>query len=479
MWNISRNNSVLTAIRTLVLPALFFLILGGCKPLLTFIYLDISCSIGEKEEYYTDEYIRIHFSCMPDKNDVEKRIRFYEDSSNVSIDFEWSNSTVSIRPHLSWQKGQFYTLDLQGAIKMDDGRTYTARLYRTFIYGEQGNEFELASDQFSQDTLILNFSKPVAINSFLDKFSITPFVDYYTDFSDNGRTVTIRPKNKWTLNTTYTWTIKNIISTDGYLLKKEYSGILSGIYDTEQPVLTLVCPVDYNSQGSIWYTTYSLDNQLLENQAIGFTFSKPMDEASVSSGISFFPSLSGYFIKETESQFIFIPNDQYQIQKEYRITIADTIKSSSGLVLYEPAYVFFTTANQFIHITKITFDDKTESLLTDGTIIDYPMMLPLDPAQLKTVINFSTAIPPDKQYSAVNAVSLNVLFPATANHPSIVSAYWSDGGSRLSVEWSGFSISKGDIKNYYMLKVGGGQNGIKNQANEYMENDVCVIFITF
>jgi hypothetical protein len=484
MWNTSRKGGrVAGAIWAPALPVFFILVLCSCKPLFTFAYLDISCSLGEKQEYCADEKIQIRFSFMPNVNEVESKIRFYEDGSNVLLDFEWHNSTVLIRPHLPWQKGQSYALDLQGAIKMEDGRAYTARLYRTFIYGEQGNEFELASNELSQDKLTFNFSKPVSINSFLDKFSLSPFADCHTDFSNNGSTVTISPKNNWTSNTAYTWTIKNIVSADGYLMKKEYSGTLSGIYDIEQPVLTLACPVDYDSQGSLWYASYSLDNQLLENQAIGFSFSKPMDEASVSAGISFFPSISGYFIKETESRFIFIPDNQYQISKEYRITIAETIKDSSGLALYEPAYLFFTTANQFLRIAKITFDDNTNPMPVDGTIVDYSMLPPLNPANpviLKTVINFSTAIPLDKHYDAVNVVSLNVLFPTSANNPSPISAYWSDGGARLAVEWAGFSIStSSDIKNYYMLKVGGGQGGFKNQANEYMEADVCVTFIAY
>jgi hypothetical protein len=57
------------------------------------------------------------------------------------------------------------------------------------------------------------------------------------------------------------------------------------------------------------------------------------------------------------------------------------------------------------------------------------------------------------------------------------SAVWSDNGSRLSIEWSNFSISSGVIENYYILKIDGGQNGVKNYVGEYLEADVCVIFI--
>ena len=462
--------------------ALLFLMLlfAGCKPLITFEYLDINCSIGEKQDYFADEKIKISFSCMPDTNDVQKKIHLYEDSGIVSADFEWAGSIIYIYPHKPWQKGQFYTLDLHGTLKMLDGRTYTAELFRTFIYGSTDNDFELSSHEFNQNLLSLDFSKPVSIDSFLEKFYLSPFADYRIDFSADNCTAIVSPKNGWAVNTAYTWTVKNMISADGYLMNKEYSGLFTGVYDTKQATLEFVCPVDYSNSGSIWYTQYQLDNHLLENQSIGFSFSKPMDETTVSSAISFFPSISGFYVKETESRFVFIPNDNYQICKEYRIIISDTAKDTSGLSLYEPMYIFFTTANQFLAVTEITFDNNTVPVPVDGTIIDYvikPLILPNDPYTIGTVINFSTAIPREQRHDAVNAISLTVIFPDTANSPLPFSAYWSDGGARLTIEWSGFSVSSGDIINYYLLKISGGQNGIKNGANEYLETDVCVIFI--
>jgi hypothetical protein len=465
-----------------ILLTTFFLFLLCCCKLFTFEYLEITCSIEENQDYYNYEKILIQFSIMPDKNDVEKKLRFLEDGSTILVDYDWSDSTVAIRPRLPWQKGQLYTIDLQGALRMDDGRTYTASLYRRFTYGEQGNSFELVSDKFQDNIFTLQFSKPVLITSFEERFSLTPFAEYHTEFSNDGSTVIINPPNNWSVNTTYLWTIRNMVSKDGYLMRKDYSGMFKGITDTELPVLEFVCPVEYNNSGSLWHIVHALDNNLLDNQAIGFSFSKPMDEASVVSGISFSPSINGYFVKETESRFIFIPTGNYQLGREYRITIADTIRDTSGLTFFEPEYIFFTTANQFLQVIEITFDDNTAPMPTDGTIYNYTMIPPSHPTipvQLKTVINFSTVIPYSMRHDAVNMISMDVLFPATANNPVLISAYWSDGGARLSIEWSGFSISNGDIKNYYRLSINGGQNGVKNQANEYLQEDVCVIFIAF
>jgi len=465
----------------ILLILLFIGSMCACKPLITFEYLEITCSVEERQFYYFEEYIHIYFSHKPDKNDVEKKIRLYEDGSAIMLDYTWNGQAITLRPYFNWQKGQSYSLELQGMLKMDDNRTYTAHLYRSFIYGEDGNSFELILNDLHDDILTFQFSKPVLITSFNERFIITPFAEYNTDFTENNSTIIISPKSGWSSNTTYSWSIKNMISADGYLMKKDFSGLFNGIYDTEQPILEFVCPVDYDISDSLWYTTFELDNNLLEKQAIGFLFSKPMDEAFVVGGVNFSPSISGYFIKETDMRFIFIPNDFYQLQREYRITISDSIKDTSGLPLYEQQYIFFTTANQFLSVSNITFDDNT-LMPTDGTIINYsmiPPLLPINPVQLKTTIDFSTNIPQENQNAAVSSISLNVLFPDSANNPTLVSAYWSDGGSRLSIEWSGFTISSSIIENYYMLKVSSGQNGVKNRVNEYLEEDVCVIFIAY
>jgi len=450
-----------------------------CCNLFTFESLEITSSVGENQNYFAGERIFLHFSIMPNKDDIERRLRLLEGGSSVLVDFDWNGSTAGIRPRLPWQKGQLYSLDLQGVVRMEDGRTYTASLYRRFIYGEQGNIFELLSNTFEDNILTLQFSRPVLITSFHERFSLSPFAEHHTDFYGDGSTVIISPRNNWGVNATYLWTIRNMISADGYLMRTDYSGMFSGAIDTELPRFLFASPVDYSIYGSFWHTTYSLDNQLLDNQAIGFSFSKPMDEASVISGISFFPSISGYFVRETESRFIFVPTSPYQLRTEYRITISDNIRDTSGLALFEPEFIFFTTANQFLQVTEITFDGNTNPMPTDGTIYEYTFIPPLPnfPAQLRTIINFSTAIPQNMQQHTVNMISLNVLFPATANNPVMISAFWTDGGSRLSIDWSGFSISSGDIKNYYILRITGGQNGVRNQANEYLEEDVCVIFI--
>ncbi|GHV96649.1 hypothetical protein AGMMS50293_29690 [Spirochaetia bacterium] len=454
------------------------LVLASC-PIITFEYLDTACSVGKSQDYFAEDYITITFSQQPDIHDTESKLRFYENNGVVRIDTVWEGATVRLRPHVLWQKGQTYSLDLQGLLKMEDGRTYTVSLYRDFIYGESGNDFTLSSWEFKNNILSFVFSHPVSITSFEEKFAFTPFADYKTTFSDNNTTVAIDAHNGWAINTTYSWSIKEMVNAAGYLMRKEYSGQISGLPDIVQPILETVCPVDYSGTNPVWFINLQLHNNLLENQAIGFIFSKPMDESSVRSGISFYPSISGYFAKETEMRFMFIPEEPLQLQKEYRLTITDSIKDTSGLSLYKPQHIYFTTALQYLEVMQITFDTNINPtpMPFDGSVADFTMPTS-DLVPLETTIDFSTVIPQDKRNTAVNTISLTTLFPASAKIPSLISAHWSSGGSRLSLTWNNFSISSAGIENYYILKIGGGTTGVTNQASEYLKEDVCVIFIT-
>ncbi|GHV55844.1 hypothetical protein AGMMS49579_19570 [Spirochaetia bacterium] len=466
MWNIAK-----------IFMLCISFIFTGCA-MVSFEHLDLTCSLSERDDYFSGVYIGIGFSQRPDRDDTEKRIQMTENTASVPMDFYWEDSTIFVRPKTPWQKGQRYSLALETTLRMEDNRTYTVKLLRSFIYGEPGNEFELVSGKFESGSLILKFSQPPVITSFNEKFSLSPFADYHTDFLNDNKTVIIKAKNNWQVNTTYTWIVKDMVSSRGYLMKKEYSGFFSGKDDTEIPRLTQVCPVTFRDTGNLWHTNDVLNDKLMEWQGIGFIFSKPMDEASIRSGISFYPSLNGYFVKEDDKRFIFIPNENYQIQKEYRLTIGETVKDTSGLSLFKPELVFFTTAGRFLTVDSVTFDDNAALLTMDGSVQNYTLgnAAAGSPLRLRMTINFSSVIPQPNRKAAADSISLTGLFPDSAANPILLSAVWLDSGSRLVLDWEKFTRTSGDIQYYYQIKITGGQRGAVNQAGEYLEEDICVVF---
>jgi hypothetical protein len=271
-----------------------------------------------------------------------------------------------------------------------------------------------------------------------------------------------------------------MVSADGWLMRKEFSGTFPGPRDTGFPRLLETCPVSFDNPPALWHRGLSLDGNLLEWQGIGFVFSKPMDEASVKGGISFFPSLKGYFQREGEERFIFVPEEPYRLEQEYRILVADTVKDQLGLSLFEPAQVFFTGAGRYLAVDSLTLDDANIPLLPGGIIQEHYLepVTPPAPFRLRTNINFSAAIPLEKRKAALDAVSLSVLFPPSAHNPALLGARWSNDGSRLSLAWEDLSQSSAAISNYYRLGISGGTKGPQNAAGEYLKEDLWFVFCT-
>jgi hypothetical protein len=450
----------------------------GC-PLVSFEYLDISCSISGGADYFDGDLIRIGFSQAPDKDDVERQFKFYEKGAAAETVLSWEGSSLLVRPKNPWLKGQSYSLSLEGSLRMEDGRTYTARFYRAFIYGG-ADSFELTGSTFAANVLSLVFSKPPLITSFNEKFSLSPTANYRVNFFPETCTVSIAPRESWGPNVSYAWEVKNMESADGWLMRKESSGIFTGPVDTDLPRLLEICPVSFDNPPAIWHSGISPDAYLREWQGIGFHFSKPMDEASVKAGISFFPTIKGYFEKDREDRFIFIPEEAYRLEQEYRILVADTVKDLLGLSLFEPVQLFFTGAGRYLLVDSVTLDDSSVPLVPGGLIQDHNLNPVVAPALFRLMINinFSAAIPPEKRKTALDSISLSVLFPPSAHNPALLGAYWFNGGSRLSLTWEDFSQSSVNVSNYYQLGISGGAKGPFSAAGEYLEEDLWFVFCT-
>lgn len=460
----------------LILIMSVFVICGtniGCN-LFTWEKLIVDCSIGINDTYYNEEYIAITFSLPPETSTVDNNIQLLADKTIIQTDKFWKDSILYLKPHVSWQKGQKYQLTFDDKVHIIDGRTYSVYLQRFFYFGEKEMYLELHEYNFDSNILEYHFNKAVNIVSFIDSFSLTPYTEHTINFSSGNTIVTVVPKKKWQTNTTYKWIITNILAADGYLMEKEYSDTFTPHEDIVQPSILTICPVTVEEPENIWHTHSQLDEILTESQAIGFIFSKPMNFSSISSGITFSPSINGYFIQENDTHFIFIPLENYKINKRYQITIPSTITDLSDLNLFEDQYSFFTSASKFLTISSILFDENLINI--DTEIIDYEKN-PLDPLNIiiEIAIEFSSSIPPENRKASADSVSLMSIFPTSAKNPKLLSTRWNPSGIQLIQTWQDFTLST-QLSNYYELKIKGGNSTIVNEFGEYLEEDLCIVF---
>jgi hypothetical protein len=411
---------------------------------------------------------------MPGKEAIERNMVLTEGGLSRGPAFRWEGRILHVKPLTGWKKGEHYGISLEGKFPMEDGRTYTVQVTRNFIYGLEGNEFTLNSSAMEGGKLVFSFSKAPAVTSFSGQFSLNPGIEYFCDFL--GTEIHILPKSPWQANTLYRWAIKGMESEDGYVMKREYSGAFSGPSNVTVPRPLELCPVDKTfGPPYLWKRGTALDNNLENTEGIGFIFSKPMDQASLRSGISFYPSIKGYFEEAGEDSVIFFPEEEYRLGTEYRITISQTVKDSLGLSLFEEARYYFSSARRYLEVEGVTLDSKTGPLLPGGVPQEHNL-INAEGAGLEIRIAFSSAIPPARRKAALEAVSFSALFPASANNPVLVSATWEDKGGTLVLFFESLSPSGGGIENYYQIKIASGERGPLNGEGEYLKEDLWYVF---
>ncbi|MBQ0161708.1 MAG: Ig-like domain-containing protein [Treponema sp.] len=430
-----------------------------------------SYPISENEMYFSGEYFTIDASYDLERTSFENIISLQENRTTVLLDFEWEgNSKLKIKPHTSWKKGVFYHFELDGTVETTSNGTFSCTEHRHFYYGTSGETLFLedyTKDELEDDDAItFTFSKPVTQSTFISSFTMSPSFDINIDFSADNKEAYVTPKTKWPVNKIFTWTIaQSVISTDNYTIDEKYTDTISTAVDTEAPELLIVCPIAL--AGDTFLTTAELAT-LIDDQAIGFIFSKEMDFASIENNIVFSPTIKGSFyeVEGDKTRFIFRPYTNYELQREYMLTVKNSCKDLAGNELNEDKRFFFTTANNYLEVTSISVNgtDVTNTENAEVTVNDEVIFI---------VIAFSSEI--TDRTLAENSITASLLFPLTAGAPKKEAVTWV-GNSQMTIKYN--TIDHSSTLDYvYKITITGTSSGIKDSSGDYMEDNVCVTFI--
>lgn len=466
--------------------------LVSCK-FLNWKNLDIKISIEDTQEYFSNEFIEVVFSYSPNIESVEKNMKLTQDNQNIQSIYVWEGNTCKIKPFVGWSFGAKYIFSINGIIETLENGVFSFSEKRFFYYGEENNwlvleecNFENNQKVLDKEELIFKFNKEINENIFLNTYSINPTINMEVVFSEDKKTVTLYPKEKWGVNTTYSWTIKKAKASDGYPLLKEYTGTFMTETDFVLPELLGVYPVEKEEENYFWKKTISLDT--LENgQCIGFEFSKAMNEKTIIDAISFLPAIKGYFVNydDTNTKFIFIPTSDFLIETEYLITVKKGACDFRGFSIYEDKDYYFTTSLKMLEITETSFIPRGGSVI-DLLLTDIPEvnLKPLPNKETEygdDVINisFSTKIDNSLKDKIRSYISIKPVFPASSKTPSIRRIYWTtDNSLSIYIQENSFSFSTDEVDYFYELKISGGSNGIQNIKGEYMKEDFKKCFVT-
>ncbi len=445
--------------------------------------IEMVISIAENTQYFDNDTVRIDFNYDVDRQNVEDSIMLKINNQITNINFKWdSNKVVNVSPESNWKFGYKYLFSVDGNIQtLENGKFYLSTK-RHFIYGREEEIFKLEKCpekelESRKDSLIFVFNKAVDQNSFISGFTVSPYSEYEILFSNDNKTITVKPKKDWTINSFLTWTLfDDIESADHYVIKKRYTGDIKSIYDLELPELLCVCPVALNDKTFIPLKEVVL-NELFDDQAIYFEFTKPMNFESIENGILFEPSIKGCFYKfGTENkEFIFQPYENYALETKYNLKISDSCKDVNDIELYKTRNLYFYSANEYLEVSSIKIDS---SIISDGIELcnenDYnELKLNEDKSFITITIMFSQDI--KNKNDSENNISLTMLFPH-GDAPEKQSCVWSSD-SCVTLTYEGIRAIE-NKQYFYKILIKGASSGIISKNNDYMKENKCVIFNT-
>ncbi|MBO4546025.1 MAG: hypothetical protein J5700_00455, partial [Treponema sp.] len=434
---------------------------------MSFEELETDVSLQEKDAYYGKECVKIDFSIAMQRPSVENLITLKEDGQRIDAKIEWSDRSCLVSAKGGFKKGCKYTLNVQGDAYASDGRKYDVNIYREFVFGSQADAFlldkfeERKNDLGDVESLAFFFNKPIDASIFEREFSLSPYVETKKTYSTDFCLVEIFPSDKWKANTYYTWKIGSLFSQDGAKIFKEYHGSFLAAKKEKAPQLLTACPV----VGDTFLESLSL-NDLLENQSIGLVFDCAMNKDSVERGVCFEPSVQGFWRTVDEKRFVFTPYNNYQIQKEYRLCVSDSVEDAWGINFEGEKNIFFALKSDFIDIEKITVDTneicagaENQLEIADGS-----------PLYIK--IYFSKNLCQKSLLEIKNAVKLEGLFPLSVQNPRLNSILITSANC-AEYCYSNLSAALDGQECLYKLTVKGGENFVFDAQGEYLKEDKC------
>lgn len=461
------------------------ILLTSCN-LISFDEYKLTMTPGSELSWFNGNYITLDFNCNVRKYYIESSYSLKKDDSICDIDFYWiSDSQVNIIPREGWTCGSLYIGKISGSLYTSDGNNFSVFDICSFYYGDKANKFTLIEAPFykksldKKDELIFKFNHSVNRAEFETSISITPSLNYVVQIDPEFKEYKIIPTTNWEVNKTYKWSFKTLKSNDNWKLSGKTEGEFHTLEDSKIPELLTICPVTKVGIDAIWLTTDTLDNNIALKMPIGLIFSKPIDLASIKSGISITPSISTYIIpaNEDNTKFLIIPEENYSIDIQYLIKVDQTIKDTNGIALLNEHKEIFRSSERYLEISKIKFDNDVtlDSINNIPACID--KTISTDTNGIKEIsisIAFSLPIDEKKIKSVEESITFSLIFPLSSTTPIKTACSWDESRKIVSLTWKNITTSTIDVESFYMLKIPGGKNSINTGRGNYMKEDVCV-----
>ena len=399
--------------------------------------------VGENEDIY------VKFGFSPEHVSAQSAFEIQDSDGRVAGSFDWKENTMTFIPQKSFEPAQRYFLKYAGEVSDTSGKVRKYNIYTPFFYRtKQAVKPDITrmspangSTVQTYDRIVFSFSAPMSLPSFLNGFSVSPDTEYTDEWNEEHTQMFLTPKEGWKEHQVYNYSFADSIkSADGIPLAESKTFCL---YSSSGAVLPSVLSIDTALNDGLSYPLLlsGLDG-VKSKDAIRISFSVPMDFGATEDALSIRPDIAGHTCWISESTLVFVPDEEWQGETLYSVSIDTSAKSRKGLALpdrYETSFSPDVIPLRLLYIEGKDSDGFPLSAFNPHHEIDIDVgdaLMPENTYTFSFVFNrsFETAEEKEQIYSGIK---IRGLFPPALASPRVMSLFWS-GDSRIQITYTGF-----------------------------------------
>lgn len=446
--------------------------------------------------------IFIEFNKKMNKKSVESSFSFTSKYSGTDGTFRWQENKMFYDLTDQLEYGGRYTMSMSSEAEDAKGNTISKDYIVHFYVGENRtlpkvlnvSPTDLSINVLPDSPIILIFNQEMKTKETEEAFSLSPSADGYFSWANSNQELTFTPYDDLTFGQNYTISLSTSAETINGAKPLEKFSSFFRVGENFDPIIIL-------SQESSNATVLTDGVTGIEkNEGFVFTFNKAMDVDSVESNFSIkkledLSSVTGIFYWNVAyDQFRFQPEDNLDLETTYRLELKKSAKDIYGNQLDDDTYLDFTVDglnSQYLDVSSILLENcggtvtitPNPGTLNEFDLTDSSRYYTVDiaggvtlPSSCDFIINFSV---PVKEETIFENVTIERI---VGSGSTSTGAFGCDGATCYSMnalkdQAKLFLEDLGDTFNeaQYRITITGGINGILDQNNNYLQEDLVLI----
>ncbi|NPV38962.1 MAG: hypothetical protein HPY78_06760 [Brevinematales bacterium] len=401
--------------------------------------------------------------------------RLDEEEISVKIRQGENARTLEIIPLETWGYGKI-CCSLERGIESFQGVDLKKRYEWEFMIGNDATRPFLTNVVFvyGQNSLTnlvdvrFFFSESLSEDSIRNAFSLSPSSLYFIEYDDSLAMVRVYSPSsvEWGV---YTLTVANSLKDKSSHQLKEGTNISFSLGERDK-VVHLVGV--YTNGGGNLLGTIAISN-VDKYAKIEFRFDSFLDKNQVESMIEIFPFVS-YRTEVVSNRLWIVPSGKWNVEETYLVSLRKGIKDIYGNVSTNSYYQKFFVSNEFSYYLRITnfvcYDQSTNMWYPgeENAITMPPMGWSTTNVAVRLVFN-GNYVP----FSIFGNISIERVMGSGSDMPEIMNVVFGPDPMTLSFTIDGLLL---DDKSLYLLRVRGGNNGIRDNYSNSLSSDLVYYF---